>query len=326
MMYPKIAVTGANGFIGSYLISLIQKKGIKVRGVIRSHNTSIAKSNKNVSFIGVGNIDGRTNWKHALRDIDCVIHCAGRAHKMNDSLPKNYLEVNTEGTRRLALEAVKAGVKRVVFLSTIKVNGDSTDLVKPFSNNSSRFYDTNPSIIDDENFYEFSKWLAENELWEISKQSGIEIVILRIPLVYGPGVKGNLEKLYKLIKLNLPLPFGRINNSRSMIGIANLADLIITCSYHKNATNKTFLASDGEDISTPELINLISLSMMINTRMINIPISLLRGIFYVVGRNDIFYRLSNSLRVDNSYTMRTLNWKPSVNLQEGIKEMVESFD
>ena len=311
----KILVTGASGFIGYNLCKYLSKSGLEVFGAVRSINSFLLKDFK---YISVGNIDINTNWKNILIDTDYIIHCAGPVHKMANKKDYNfYYSTNVEGTKNLAEQAVKAGVKRLVFLSTIKVNGESTDKI-----NDTKIFNNN-SFPKPQNNYEISKLEAEKVLWEISSRTGLEVVVVRLPLVYGNGVKGNLERLIKLVKSRIPLPLSLVENQRSMLGIDNLIDLLICCIDHSEVSGKTFLASDGEDLSTPELIKLIASSMGKKANLFPFPISMLKFLASVLGKREEINRLVGSLRIDNSYTKQILNWTPPVSVEEGIRRMVQ---
>jgi len=311
----KILVTGASGFIGNNLCQKLTKLNRDVIGSFRNRDID---SNNKFKKIFVGNIGKDIDWSNALKDIDCIIHCAGKAITMNK---KNELDtfslINVEGTKIIAEQAVKAGVKRFIFLSSIKVNGEGF-----YSMQDDKIYN-NRDRPKPKDPYAISKFEAEKILSEISNKMGLEVVILRVPLVYGFGAKGNLYQLMKLINYNLPLPFSLIKNKRSLIGIDNLIDLLIRCTDHQEASGKTFLASDGEDLSTPELIKLIASSMKRKANLFPFPISMLKFLASVFGRREEINRLVGSLRVDNSYTKEILNWTPPVSVEEGIRRMVQ---
>lgn len=312
----KILVTGASGFIGQQLSETLSKSGRSVLGIVRSLNSTLI--NKNIEYISVGDISFKQNWKNILVDVDCIIHCAGRAHKMNNN--KNidsYHLTNVYGTKHIAEQAVEAGIRRLVFLSSVKVNGKNTDQI----NAKLKFSHKNISSPQDP--YAISKLEAEKVLSKISSRTGLEVVVVRLPLVYGNGVKGNLARLIKLVKLGIPLPLGTIDNQRSMIGMDNLVDLLIRCIDNPEASGKTFLASDGEDLSTSKLIKLIASSMKRKANLFPFPISMLKFLGSVFGRSEEINRLVGSLRVDNSYTKEILNWTPSVSVEEGIRRMVQ---
>lgn len=322
----KILITGASGFIGRSLCKTLSTSGRFFRGAVRSIESISTDTRSN--YVSIGDISTKINWKNALANIDCIIHCAGRAHVMNET-KKNELEIyrsiNVQGTKLLAQEAAKAGVKRLIFLSSIKVMGESTDnnqtnMDSKKKNNFFFKYNDVPNPVDS---YSKSKLETEKILWEISSITGLEIVVIRIPLVYGYGVKGNLMRLFKLINLGIPLPFSRINNKRSLIGIDNLVDLLIRCCDHPNAKGKTFLVSDGKDLSTPDLINYLALFMGKKVCLFPFPLFLLKFLGFFFGKKKEINRLVGSLRIDNSYTKEILNWDPPISVEEGIRRMVQ---
>ena len=316
MLMKKILVTGASGFIGQSLCETLSKSGRLVLGAVRNLNSILI--NKNVKYVSIGDISFKKDWKNFLYGIDCIIHCAGTAHKMNND--KNfdvYRSTNIDGTNHLAEQAAEAGVKRLIFLSSIKVNGESTNNIKSqkkFSNNDI------PAPMD---LYSVSKLNAERVLWEVSSKTGLEVAVLRLPLVYGYGAKGNLQKLIKFVRSGIPLPLSLVKNQRSMIGTDNLVDLLIRCIDHPEASGKTFLASDGEDLSTPEFIKLIASSMGKKANLFPFPISMLKFLASVLGKRDEIDRLVGSLRIDDSYTKEILNWTPPISVEEGIRRMVQ---
>jgi nucleoside-diphosphate-sugar epimerase len=316
MVLKKILVTGASGFIGHTICETLSKSGRLVFGAVRNLNSILV--NKNIKYIQVGDISSKKNWKDFLVGVDCIIHCAARVHKMNDD--KNfdfYRQINLHATKHLAEHAIEEGVKRLVFLSSVKVNGESTDQI----NTKQKFlYKDAPNPQDS---YARSKYEAEKVLWEISSRTGLEVVVVRLPLVYGYGVKGNLERLIKLVKSGVPLPLSLVKNQRSMIGIDNLVDLLIRCIDHPEASGKTFLASDEEDLSTPELIKLIASSIGKKANLFPLPIFMLKFLGSVFGKREEINRLVGSLRIDNSYTKEILNWNPPITVEEGIKRMVQ---
>jgi nucleoside-diphosphate-sugar epimerase len=286
-----------------------------VLGADRNLNSILI--NKNIKHISVGDIAFKKNWRDLLVDVDIIIHCAGRAHKMDDN--KNidtYQLTNLNGTKYLAEQAVEAGVKRLVFLSTVKVNGESTRQItkQKFSH---------IDMLNPQDPYAISKLEAEKALWEISSRTGLEVVVLRLPLVYGYRAKGNLARLIKLVKSGIPLPLSLVKNQRSMIGIDNLIDLLILCTDHQEASGKTFLASDGKDLSTPELIKLIASLMGRGANLFPLPIFMLKFLGLISGKSEEINRLVGSLRIDNSYTKKTLNWTPPISVEEGIRRMVQ---
>jgi len=312
----KILVTGASGFIGSALCSELVKSDFIVCGIGRNLDNSL--NNCGYEYVSIGDINSQTNWKNILEKVDCIIHCAGRAHKMSENKELDlYHLVNTKGTIRLAEEAVKAGVKRLIFLSSAKVNGESTGKI----NNKEIF--TNKDKPEPQDSYSISKLRAEEALWEISAKKGLEVTVVRLTLVYGKEVKGNLKNLIKLVKLGIPLPLSMVKNKRSMIGIDNLINLLIRCIDHPQACGKTFLVSDGEDLSTQKLINYIAKSMGLKARLFPVPLTILKFLGFIFGKQKEVNRLTGSLRVDNNHTQKVLNWKPPLSVEEGIRRMVQ---
>ncbi len=312
----KILVTGASGFIGNALCLKILDQGWQVRGVFRQKNE---KSNvqKNVQPFYVNSIDSSTKWSDALSGVDAVIHLAARVHIMNDTNGEalaEYRKTNTAGTRQLAYSAAQAGVKRFIFMSTIKVNGEGRD--EPYSSR-----DT-PSPIDP---YAVSKWEAEKELRNICKKYNLNTVILRPPLVYGPGVRANFLSLFKIVDKGIPLPLANVNNLRSLIFLDNLIDAIITCITHPKASEQTFLVSDQEDVATPELIRKIASSLGKQARLFRFPLSLLRLTGKPIGKSDAIDRLLGTLRVDSTGIQEVLDWKPPYSLQQGLSQTADWY-
>jgi nucleoside-diphosphate-sugar epimerase len=313
----KILITGATGFVGRALF-----KNLKSKKKYLAHLT--ARTNQEELFEGgkafnIGEIDSNTNWNDALDRVDCIVHCAARAHttenKQTDSL-NAYRRINVDGTRNLAKQAVAIGIKRLIFLSSIKVHGEETIASKSFKYN---------DISQPEDAYGISKWEAEQALLEIFKQTGLEVVIIRPPLVYGEGVKGNFLRLLDIVYKQIPLPFAKINNLRSFIGLDNLIDLIICCFDHPKAGGKTFLISDGEDISTSDLIRKLSKFMDKSPRLFQAPQSIIKLIGCLFGKSLEVKRLFGSLQADNSYTREVLGWSPVYTLHEGLEKTVRWY-
>ena len=311
----KICITGANGFIGRSLCKALGSSGNYIRGLVRNQNLN--KDFSEIEYISVGDIGPKINWKEHLKGCDCIIHCAGKTLKINDKNLNLYHAVNTEGTKHLAMHASEAGVKRIIFLSSIKVNGESSDII---NDRKKIYYNDIPIPLD---AYAASKLEAEKALYEISARTGLEVVVVRLPLVYGYGVKGNLAKLIKLVRLGIPLPLSLVKNKRSMIGIDNLVDLLIQCIDRQEASGKTFLASDDEDLSTPELIKLIASSMGRRANLFSLPIFVLKFLGSIFGKSEEINRLVGSLRIDKNYIKEILNWTPPISVKEGIRRMVQ---
>ena len=309
-MKIKLFITGQTGFIGKALSS-------KLKSINLFQIHDVPQFREIILMKNVDNNKNGFNLNNFLNDTDCVIHCAGKAHVINENDPevlKEYQKINVEETYRLAELSAKAGVKRFIFLSTIGVLGNNTNNRSPFSVND------NPNPVKN---YAKSKYEAEKLLLSLSKKYELEVVILRLPLVYGPESKGSLSRLKKLINFGIPLPFSLISNQRSLIGIENLIDLIIRCIDHPNAAGKTFLASDGEDISLPKLIKLIALSMKRKVFLFPVPLYLLKFLGSIFFRRDELNKLIGSLRIDISYTKKTLNWSPSISVENGIRRMIK---
>jgi nucleoside-diphosphate-sugar epimerase len=312
----KILVTGANGFVGLNIYKHLIKLNYSVKGIIRNLDNTLI--NCDSKYISVGNIDAETNWDNALEGIDCIIHCAGKAHAMNKEVELDiYRKVNRDGTKHLAEQAVKAKIKRFIFLSSVKVNGEST------GNSDGPKIFTNDDMPNPQDNYAISKFEAEKALWEVASKTGLEVVVIRLPLVYGYGAKGNLARLIKIIYSKIPLPLGGIQNKRSLIGIDNLVDILARFIEHPNAAGKTFLVSDGEDLSTPELIRLLASTMGQSAKLFTVPTFLLKFLGFVIGKQKEIDRLTDSLQIDSSHVREILNWTPPVSVEEGIRKMVK---
>lgn len=308
----RVLVTGANGFVGRSVVHQLSEAGYEVVPVIRE-----PYGLKNEKL--VGNIDSKTDWKEILSGTDVIVHLAARVHVMNEksnSPLESFREVNTEGTLNLAKQAVEVGVKRIIFLSSIKVNGEYTKAGKAFSAD---------DISAPTDPYGQSKWEAERGLLELSKSSGIEVVIIRPPLVYGPSVKANFLSLLRLVERGFPLPLGAIHNNRSLVALDNLVDLIKLCLEHPKAKDQVFLVSDGEDLSTTELVKRIARALNRSARLISIPTFLLRLGASVFGKKEVARRLLDNLQVDIKKTRDLLGWSPKVSLDEGLRKTVDGF-
>ncbi|MBF0265331.1 MAG: NAD-dependent epimerase/dehydratase family protein [Gammaproteobacteria bacterium] len=312
----RILMTGSSGFIGNYLgkYLLSSDSNYEVINTYRNDIQGVTIKEKN-AFI-IGEINSQTNWQQALQNIDVVIHLAARVHIMqeisNDPL-QEFIETNSRGTINLAQQALKSGVKRFIYLSSIKVNGEET-INRAFT-------------ADDNNIskdpYAYSKHLAEQELLTLAKQSNLEVVIIRPPLVYGPGVKGNLQRLITLVKKEFPLPLAGIENQRSIVGIENLCDFIQTCIHHPAAINEIFLVKDKEDISTTTLIKLLARAMDKKVRLFYLPKKILLWIFSIIGKENEISRLLGSLQIDITKNKQRLNWEPKISTIEGLKDMIK---
>lgn len=308
-----LLVTGATGFVGGNLLKFLGEHNITVIGRNKP-STSYA-----VNYFN-NDINEIVDFEPMLKGIDVVIHLAARAHIMNDSSEnplEEYRRINTHSTLRLARQAAKHGVKRFVFLSSIKVNGESTSDGDCFSN---------VSHYNPQDEYSISKAEAEEGLIRLMNESGMEIVIIRPPLVYGPGVKGNFLSMLNLVDKNLPLPFGAINdNKRSLVSVHNLVSLILHCLCKEEAANNIFLVSDGCDLSTAKMLRMLSYSFKSNMLLIPIPKATLNILGRLLNKSDVIKRLFGSLQLDISYTCDTLIWKPPCSVQEGFDKTVEYY-
>ncbi|BAP80142.1 MAG: UDP-glucose 4-epimerase family protein [Pseudomonadales bacterium] len=307
----KVMLTGANGFVGSALISrLASRSDVHVISAVRNGRLGPDR-------IAVGDIDGRTDFTEALAQVEVVIHAAARAHIMRDEVSDplaEYRKVNVEGTLNLARQAIAAGVRRFIYLSSIKVNGEATVNGNKFSAR---------DLPAPEDAYGVSKLEAEQGLMKLSAESGMEVVIIRPPLVYGPGVKGNFASMIKLVDEGVPLPLGAIHNKRSLVSINNLVDLINRCIDHPAAANQIFLVGDDRDLSTTELLRGVGEAMGKPARLISVPSGLLRLGAVMLGRKAIAQRLLGSLQVDISETCNQLNWQPPCTVEDGLRHCFE---
>lgn len=303
-MNNKVLLTGSRGFLGRHLLAhLVNRLELTVTECVRNNATG-------EDSVLIPDINSRTEWSGALDQVDCVLHLAAIAHGKNKStnIGKEFEEVNTFGSLRLAEQSALAGVRRFIYISSIGVNGLSTE--DPF-----KYSDTpNP-----QEPYAVSKSEAEIGLRKIAEESGMEVVILRPPLVYGANAPGNFGKFSGLAKKNLLLPLGAINNKRSLVGIDNLVDLITTCIDHPKAANQTFLVSDDHDVSTSDLLKSMIVAAGKKPRLIPVPVSVLRFFTGLLGKASVIDRMSSNLQVDISHTNDTLGWQPPVSFEEGIR-------
>lgn len=313
-----ILVTGATGFVGKALSTRLldsadQRLRIAVRDDAKTGDLVIG-----CESMAVGDVGTQTHWDTALAGVDSVVHLAARVHVMDDKAVDPLVEfrrVNTAGTLHLARQAARAGVRRLVYLSSVKVNGEATEPGRKFTAADP------PAPLDP---YGISKMEAEQGLAAVAAETGLEVVVIRPPLVYGPGVKANFARLLALVERGVPLPLALVDNRRSMVALGNLVDLIITCLDHPAAAGQTFLVADGEDLSTPELIRRLARAMGRPARLWPVPVSLLRLGGKLLGRSGEVERLVGCLQVDIDHTCRTLGWRPPLSVDEGLRRAVGS--
>jgi nucleoside-diphosphate-sugar epimerase len=303
-------VSGATGFVGRALVGRLLAEGWRVRAALRDPSRGRGLDGM-VELAEVGEIGPDTRWAGALSGVDVVFHLAARVHQLPDPSPdpaSAYRRVNAAGTERLARAAAAAGVRRLVFVSSIKVNGEAR--AAPYTE------DDAPAPAD---AYGESKREAEAALWSEARASGLEIVVVRPPLVYGPGVKANLLRLLRAVDRGLPLPLGAIRNRRSLLYVENLADALIACARDPRAAGRTYLVSDGEDLSTPGLIRALAKALARPARLVPVPVPLLRAAGTLLGARAAVDRLVGSLAVDSTRLRRELGWSPPFTTREGLE-------
>ncbi len=320
-MGMKVLVTGANGFVGNCLCRELIEQGFTVRAAVRSAEKT-ALLPKEVESCIVGEVGPDTDWSVALDGVDSIVHLAGLAHtikdKSIDSL-QEYRRINSVGTEHLAKIAVQYGVRRLIFVSSIKVNGEYTSTGS--SGKMQRFKEE--SAPSPQDYYAVSKWEAEQSLRKIEKDSGVEVVILRLPLIYGPAVKANFLSLLKLVDSNMPLPLAALKNCRSFLYLGNLVDIIITCMGHPLAAGETFLVSDCQDVSTPDLIKMIAFAMNKKPILFSLHPIILKTLCKILRKTEELEKLTGTLLVDSSKIRNLLGWKPKFTMEEGIRKTVK---
>ncbi|HBW21905.1 MAG: NAD-dependent dehydratase [Elusimicrobia bacterium GWA2_56_46] len=311
-----ILITGATGFIGRALCDKLLADGIHIRAAVWREELS-GNIQEGLSIVPIDSIGPDTDWAEALAGVDTVIHLAARVHVMDEKAEEPlaaYRRVNVAGTERLARMAAANGVKRLVFISSVKVHGE--EAAKSYTE------DDPPAPLDP---YGISKLEAEEVLKKISGETGLEVVIVRPPLVYGAGVKANFYRLMGIVARGIPLPLASIVNVRSFIYLGNLIDAITVCAAHPRAAGQTFLVSDGEDVSTPELIRRLAGCMGRPARMFPFPAFLIRLAGKLTGKTAAVERLLGSLVVDNGRIRRELGWKPPFTMTEGLRETTDWY-
>lgn len=306
----KILVTGANGFVGKAVCQALSLQGHDVMSAVRRRNCE--------SDFEIGGLNARTDWAQALTGSNAVIHLAARVHQMHErpaDAVAAYRETNVDGTLNLARQAMAAGVSRFVFVSSIKVNGETSG-ARPFSP------DDRPAP---EDAYGRSKWEAEQGLQALACGTGMEVVIVRPPLVYGPGVRANFLRLMNLVHAGVPLPFGMVKSPRSLVGIDNLVDFLSLCVTHPNAAGKVWMVSDQHDVNIADLIRLIAAAMNKPARLLSVPPALLAGLAGVLGKKGTATRLLDALQVDSTAATKVLDWSPVITVEKGIRRTVSNF-
>ena len=310
-----IAVTGANGFVARALLQrcvalAAQDRASSVLGITRQLPTNKVAGAR---YIQVGKWSEDTNWQAILAGKEVLVHAAARVHVLGDTASdplEEFRRVNVRATLRLAHEAAAAGVKRLVFISSIKVNGESTLSGKPFT------ADSASAPLDP---YSISKMEAEHGLRQIAADTDMAVVIIRPPLVYGPGVKANFAALMRAVHRGLPLPLGAVHNKRSLVALDNLVDFIVTCITHAQAANQTFLVSDGQDLSTTELVRGMAQAAGVPARLLPVPVWALQAGASLLCKSDAVQRLCGNLQVDISKARSLLGWVPPVSVEEGLR-------
>lgn len=314
MTSQNILITGANGFVGRALCTELARQGYTICGVVRDLSSTTGLQCELMEIHTIENAD----WSSKFANIDVIVHLAARVHVMREVV-SNSLElfraINVDATLKIAREAANAGVKRFVYLSSIKVNGESTSKNKPF---------TEIDIPNPHDAYAISKHEAEQGLLLIAKQTGMKVVIIRPPLVYGPGVKANFASLGNILKHSLPLPLGAIDNKRSFIYIGNLVNFIVKCVEHPAAANQLFLVSDGQDLSITDLLKACGKALNKKVWLLPVPQLLIEKVATLLGKKNLAQRLCGNLQVDISKAQRLMDWAPPISVRDGLKATFEN--
>ncbi len=309
-MNAALLVTGANGFVGRGLCAELLRRQYFVMGTVRGEPKNIMPGYVEIQIADIG---PEENWATMLRDVDVIAHVAARAHVMRDTATDPlaaFRAVNVGGTLNLARQAAASGVKRFVFISSVKVNGEATQLGQAF-------IETDAPAPQDA--YGVTKHEAEQGLRQIATDTGMEVVIIRPPLVYGPGVKANFATLMRALQRGWPLPLSEVHNQRSFVALDNLVDLIVMCITHPQAANQTFLVSDGQDLSTTELVRGMAHAANVQARLLPVPVWALQAGARLLGKTDAVQRLCGNLQVDISKARQLLGWVPPVSVEEGLR-------
>ena len=311
-------VTGANGFIGQTICFKLEADGLPHKRAVRSKVSLARLGHDAQQSVVIGDVDSQTDWSIALNQVECVIHCVGRQHVMDENAAdplKEYRLVNVDGTLNLARQAIKNGVTKFIYISSAKVNGEQTEFDCPINED----HDNNPR-----DAYTISKFEAELGLMELAAGSSMSVIIIRPPLVYGPGVKGNFSSLVKVINQRIPLPFGSISNKRSFLAVDNLVDFIITCARKKEISklkSEVFLVTDEEDVSTTELLTKVAKAYKKHGLLLPVPVSVLSFFAALFGKTKLAERLFGNFQVDGTKAQKILGWKPKVTMDEQLVKM-----
>lgn len=316
----RVLITGGTGFVGGHLLKhLATLARYPLRASVRNPDQADHLKSLGCEVIHIGELSGITDWRAALTGVDCVIHCAGYAHEKKPGAESAHYheEITVRGTLNLAQQAAAAGVKKFIFLSSIKVNGEATAPGQAFTAEDT----PRPTTA-----YGQAKYQAELGLQEIARATGMAVVIIRPCLIYGPGAKANMSALMKCVAAGIPLPLGAVSNKRSFLSIDNLIHFILTCMTHPRAANEIFLASDGQDLSTPELITEIASAMGRKARLFSIPSGWLKSAAVILGRRNLYERLCGSLCVDLTKTKMLLDWEPPISVQRSMEKAIQKLD
>jgi len=307
-----VLVTGATGFVGRALCDALTSSGRRLKRAVRAPAPDLPDA------VAVGELGADTDWRAALDGVDCVVHLAARTHVLRETAADplaEYRRVNVEASVQLARQARAAGARRLVFVSSVKVNGEST--VRPF---------TEEDAPRPEDAYGATKWEAEQSLGRVASETGLEVVVLRPPLVYGPGVKGNFLRLMRVVARGVPLPLASLSNRRSLIYVGNLVDAIVKAIDAPAAAGRAYLVCDGEDLSTPALVRAIATALGVRARLFPCPVLLLQLAASLAGKRAEFARLAGSLQVDSSRIRRELGWQPPFSPAQGLAETARWYD
>ena len=302
-------ITGANGFVGSGVVAKLAREGVETLASVRSNIVTLPEG---VRFVEDVELTAKTDWRQILTGVKSLVHLAARVHVMHETKADSltaFRAVNVNGTFNLARQAAAAGVKRFVFISSVKVNGESTPSGEAF---------TEADVPNPQDAYGQSKHEAEQCLRQVSADTGMEVVIIRPPLVYGPGVKANFAALMRAVHRGWPLPLGAVHNQRSLVALHNLVDFIVICITHPQAANQTFLVSDGQDLSTTELVRGLAKAAGMPARLLPMPVWALQAGASLLGKSDAVQRLCGNLQVDISKARSLLGWMPPVSVEEGL--------